>query len=180
LLRKKHPEVALEAIDKAWSVGQRGGTDAQVTNASRAVIAAAYPKILKNAPTGVLADYLSLASDQLAAAKSVSIEACDKFLRSELDITTTLPKEYADREMDLLVRALGSAETLTSFDEARSTKDFQDALAGLPEQQIQALVKPTESTPEIRCDASIAMYKAIAKIDASKRANIARLLLTSS
>lgn len=180
LLRQKYPAIAQEAIDKAWDVGQRGGTDAQVTNASRAVIAAAYPKILKIAPADVLADYVSLASDQLAAAKSVSIEACDRFLRSELDITRVLPREYADREMKILIRALSSTDNPINFDEARTTTDFQNALVGLTDEQLQALVKPAESTPDVRCDAAVAMYKSISKVDARKRADIARLLLTSS
>jgi hypothetical protein len=179
LLRKKYPEIAIEAVDKAWTVGQRGGTDAQVTNASRAVIAAAYPKILGNAPNDVLDDYISLASDQLSAAKLVSIDACDKFLRSELDITKALPKEYTDREMNLLIRALNSEDKRIDFDETRTTKILESALVGLNDEQIQALVKPAEANPIDRCDAAIAMYKAISKVDAPERADIARLLLTS-
>lgn len=107
-LKEKHPDVAAAFVEAAWRAKEQGKTDAELTTAGRAVMIAAFPRIMDNAGDETLVKYLDLLLDQVRAARAVSYEACDGIFTGTLNPLATLPRALATREQDLILEALSA------------------------------------------------------------------------
>lgn len=172
-IEQRFPGTINEAVEQGWAAKERGGNDAEVTNAMRNVIAEIYPKLLKTADPAILEDYVQLLLDEMQAARAVSNEACAKLLASQLDITKTLPKELSEREQQLLLRAL-AAPPRTNVplpDAVQVRQAIRSAAARMPPQYMRVLgdMKSYANQPELVCGAMIALYQGIEAMSPPER-----------
>ncbi len=172
-IEQRFPGTINEAVEQGWAAKERGGNDAEVTNAMRNVIAEIYPKLLKTADPAILEDYVQLLLDEMQAARAVSNEACAKLLTSQLDITKTLPKELSEREQQLLLRALAAPPRTNAPlpDAVQVRQAIRSAAARMPPQYMRVLgdMKSYANQPELVCGAMIALYQGIEAMSPPER-----------
>lgn len=172
-MEKHYPEVLKEAIDMAWAVRERGGTDGEMTDAMRSAVARIYPVLLKNADDKTLDEFVDVLTYQMSAARALSAEACGKLLASQLDITQTLPKEASEKEQRFLIRAMSApphdGKQLPS--QAQVQDAMRAALAGLPDIHVHVMGNQNtyKNQPALLCDAMIAFYRAVAALPEQQR-----------
>lgn len=172
-IEQRFPGTINEAVERGWAVKERGGSDAEIMNAMRNVIAEVYPKLLKTAEPAILEDYIQLLLDEMLAARAVSNEACVKLLASQLDITKTLPKELSEREQQLLMRAL-AAPPRTNVqlpDPTQVRQAIQSVAARMSPEYVRVLgdMKSYADQPELVCGATLAFYQGIEALSPPER-----------
>lgn len=164
-IEQRFPGTINEAMELGWAAKERGGSDADITNAMRSVIAEIYPKLIKTADVSTLDSYLKLMIDEMQAARAVSGEACTKLLATQLDITKTLPKEIVKREQKFLMQALATPPQtdMKSPDPAQFDRITQLVVTRMPQQYINVIsnMEAYAGQPELVCGAIIAFYQGI-------------------
>lgn len=172
-VEKRYPDMLNEAIDLGWAAREKGGSDGEMTNAMRSVIARIYPLLLKNADDTILNEFLDVLIYQMTAARAVSAEACAKLMASQLDIAQTLPREALDKEQRFLIRAMATSPRADSDNPSRVQfeRAMRSALLSLPAGHVDVIgnLAAYKDQPEVTCDASIALYRAIAALSEDER-----------
>ncbi len=178
--RQAYPDGFEEVISAAWTAHQSGGADGQISAAARAKFATYFPKIMANASDEDLDKYLTLVVEEINAAREVSVEACDKFTRGELDISRTLPPSLTAREMAILQSILDSAAVRRGLDHMAADEAIRQAMGSLSQRSINAIANPAQASPSDRCEANIDLYEALKNLDVHARTSALKLMLTSA
>lgn len=182
-IEKRFPDKLDEAVDKAWEAKSQGGSDAEILNASRAVVADIVPELLKTADDATLDRFVKLTIDQLVAARTISGEACAKLLASELDVTRTLPKSLVEQEQQFIEYALEAParSDRRPLDSAQYAKAIQRASSALSEDGMKVIANmgAYASQPDVVCDAMIAFLRWAAALPQHERHVTLRVIFQS-
>jgi len=177
--RGRYPNEFGEVVAAAWTVRQAGGSDGEITTAARTKFTTFFPQIMSHASDEDLAKYLALLVEELSAARSLSVEACDKLTQGQLDISRALPPSLTGRELALLQSILDSTGK-AELDRTAATIALRTAMDSLSKRDINALMSPAAATPSDRCEASTDLYESLQKLDLHSRTSGLRFMLTSS
>jgi len=170
---RRFPGIIAKAAERAWVVKENGGSDEDIYNAGRQVLASTFPVLLKAADDETLERLAQLEIAETVAARAVSVNACTMALAGKLNIAQILPRELVERERQLMMHAL----TVTApanrkpLDKARAAQVLQSLASALPQRYIYALTNSAKygDQPRLICDATIAFYKAILRLPSAKR-----------
>ncbi len=172
-IEKRFPGTTDKAVERGWAMKEDGGTDAEIANAVRSIVSEIYPKLLKTADVSTLDSFVKLMISEMSAAQAISGEACTMLLDGKLNIVQTLPREIAEQEKQLLLRALASPPTtaLTPPDPAQFTQALQNVWVNLPQKYIKVVddMKAYANQSALACEAMIALYRAIAALPPRER-----------
>jgi len=170
---KRFPGTAQEAVKRGWAVNEKGGTDAQMMNAVRSVFSDVYPKLLRTASPDTLDEFVNLLLKEMSAAQLVSDLACAQLMVAKLDILKTLPQDIVEQEERFFLKALAEPPRVepATPDPARVTAAIQRAMISLSPQYLPVVMNITTETnqPALRCEATIAFYRAIAHLPTPER-----------
>ena len=170
---KRFPGYLHEAVDHAWKVKERGGNDAEISAAMRAVTAQYSMRLVAQADDASLAAYARIFADQLKAARLVSYDACVMRMNGQLDITAALPKRYWDREQTWEIQALSSDIKNVNRRQKQIVKNALQAVGSrMPPALLDVAVNPAkyQDQPGLQCDSIIAMYDAALSLPPNQRA----------
>lgn len=172
-LEKRFPGTINEAVERGWAAKDRGGSDADIMNATRSVVIEITPKLLKTADDSILDGFVKLLIAEMSAAQAISGDACAKLLDGKLDITKTLPKEIAEQDAQQMLLALASPPRtdLTPPKPAQFNQAIQAAVVNLSPQYIDVVAdtKTYASQPGLICEAMSAFFRAIAALPPRER-----------
>lgn len=180
-LEARFPDVVASAVDQAWSVHQKGGSDAEVRNAMRQVIGNVYSRLLVQSNDSARLSYVQLFLDQIKAVRAIGYEACGLYLDGKLDITAVLPKPYQEREAAWLLAAVSSPpESMPKRNRLTLERAVAQVLSKLPPAYADVAAEPTRyaARPNLRCDSAIALYEAAVSFPSETRAAALEGLLT--
>lgn len=182
-LEARYPDVAERVIAANIAARARGGNDGDVATAMRTALIDAMPMIFAGAPPEVIDQMLDLSIAEAEAARAVSYTACDELARGRLNILSVLGPELALREQDLMQRAIEASGPAVAFDRDRALALFAVIMDALPAEQADAMAaledpSAAAASPELVCEASLAMFRAVAALPPANRQLVARFLFT--
>jgi hypothetical protein len=179
LIETRFPGMITEMSSLVWEQKKKGANDAILQNVVRNRVSAIYPILLKKTNSTNLEIFANLFVDEMIAAQSVSIEACSKLLKGELDISQTLPKPLFEREMHFLETLLQTPPNALSGSHVVSNESpeflgsIQKATAMMTPENVQVVMAPDKyaDRPELKCNAFISLYQEIVKLSQVDRHN---------
>lgn len=172
-LAKRYPQQMAQAIDAAWEQVKLGATDGQISSAARKAYAGIYPILLRTADDEHLQSFLDLLLAQLAVAKDMEPQVCERYLKSELDLTLVFPAETVKQEIDWAESAM-LAEPIqrAHIEQDQLATTLIPAMNTLPANYLDYINNPEKysNQPGVACKAMYAFYQVINDLpDASRR-----------
>jgi hypothetical protein len=172
-IEARFPDKADAIAAKVWETRQKGGNDTDIGNVLRSGMSGILEALLKELDGPMLDKFTQLSIDQMTAAKAVSPEACGKLLHFRLDVTHTLPKELAAREIQFIREALSAPPKAVNAGILHDSFDqgFQVVFDAMPPEDVQVFHRFTAHAgePGKQCDAMISFYRSILKTDTATR-----------
>lgn len=163
------PDRFKEVVDMIWNLKTQGKSDADIHAQIQAMTGKDYIAALKVTDNTNLDEYALLVYDELREARQISTTACHKMLNGKLNAGLTLSRKLLDRDSKLMEKVLISTPrsdvyTMQSREFADSARRLSSSLSRI-HQQVTADMNAYADQPDLQCDAFIALYSAILKLE---------------
>ncbi|MFZ6873750.1 ATP-dependent Clp protease proteolytic subunit [Undibacterium sp. Di27W] len=173
IYEQRQPGKLEEIADLLWKMKQQGASQQSLQNAVQPMIAREYTSALKDGPASYLDAYASLLIEELLAAKDISPIACASLIKGELNIYRTLPPPLPKKHRELMEKVLLNNEHGKSY--TMQSKEFNTAAPKLMafmtplHKRVTEDLQAYQKQPELQCEAVIALYRNILRLNEKDR-----------
>lgn len=183
-LAERSPQDFEAVMDVAWGKMRERATDAEVTVAARARLAAVLPRFLPLARDETLVAYQALMQAQLEALRTRDVASCVEMAFPSgraLEVAGHLPPELVQQETALMARMLQEADPArgVSPDEQAVARVARRGLAALTPAQLTLFSDPAarqRAAPDEVCAAAIRFFAGLNAMPQAERGPALRVL----